>query len=166
MTAFLEWNMGILTVLAEHRTAILDWFFAAFTWLGSEYVVIVTVCLLFLCIDKRLGYRMAFVFFLSSALVQGLKVLCRIDRPWVLAERDYPQYKDRYSPLELLGSKSGECPGASHGLFLPQRTHPEFSGALRYPCPAKQKNLGESRLVSDCVSGGFFQIVFRSAYAL
>ena len=95
MTAFLEWNMGILTVLAEHRTAILDWFFAAFTWLGSEYVVIVTVCLLFLCIDKRLGYRMAFVFFLSSALVQGLKVLCRIDRPWVLAERDWHKVSER-----------------------------------------------------------------------
>lgn len=107
MTAFLEWNMGILAVLAEHRTAVLDWFFSAFTWLGSEYVVIVAVCLLFLCVDKRLGYRLAFVFFLSSAMVQGLKVLCRIDRPWVLVERDYPQYKDRYRPLELLGSKSG-----------------------------------------------------------
>ncbi len=151
MTAFLEWNMGILAVLAEHRTAILDWFFAAFTWLGSEYVVIVAVCLLFLCIDKRLGYRMAFVFFLSSALVQSLKVLCRIDRPWVLAERDYPQYKDRYSPLELLGSKSGAT-----GYSFPSG-HTQSSLALYGTLALQNKKIW--------VKAGLFLVAFLVAFS-
>lgn len=107
MSGFWEWNLTFLTVLAEHRTAFLDVFFAVVTFLGSEYMMIAAVCLLYLCIDKKLAYRLGMVFFASSALVQALKLTFRIERPWVLIERDFPHLANRYSTVEILGAKAG-----------------------------------------------------------
>lgn len=107
MNGFWEWNLTFLTVLAEHRTAFFDAFFAVFTWLGSEYVMIAAVCLLYLCIDKKLAYKVGMVFFASTAMVQVLKLAFRIERPWVLIQRHFPELEGRYSAVELLGAKAG-----------------------------------------------------------
>ncbi len=107
MNGFWEWNLTVLTVLAEHRTAFLTAVMSALTWLGSEYVMIAVVCLLYLCIDKKLSYKLGLIFFASSALTQVLKLAFRIERPWILIEKHFPSLQDRYSTVEMLGAKSG-----------------------------------------------------------
>jgi len=46
-------------------------------------ILIVVFCLLFWCINKKIGYVIGIVFFLSALIVQGMKATFRVDRPWV-----------------------------------------------------------------------------------
>lgn len=101
---FWELNLQFLVLLAEHRTAFFDWFFAAITWLGSEYVVIGVLAVYYLLIDKKKAYKLGFVFLLSSGVVQFLKIICRIPRPWILI-KEHP-VEGNYSVLDKLGSVS------------------------------------------------------------
>lgn len=61
----------------------LDQFFLFLTWLGEQTLVIAVICLLYWCINKRLAYKICFSFFTSGLLVQTLKIICRVPRPWV-----------------------------------------------------------------------------------
>ncbi len=78
--------MDFLRSLAEIRTPFLNELFLILTKLGEEVVLFLVLCIIFWCLDKKLAYRMGFAFLLSSLFVQGLKITCRIDRPWVLDE--------------------------------------------------------------------------------
>lgn len=68
------------------RTAINLWI----TELGSETVVIGLVCLLYWCINKKFGYRIAFVYFVSGLVVQTAKVLFKVPRPWIQSKTIAP----------------------------------------------------------------------------
>lgn len=107
MTQFLEWNLKILTYLAEHRSEILTTVLAILTYLGSEYVMIGLISLIFLCFNKKAAYRIALSFFGSGAIVQIVKLTCRIERPWTLVQNDFPQYQGRFSVADKFGAKSG-----------------------------------------------------------
>ena len=99
---FWELNLQFLTILAEHRTALFDWFFAGVTWLGAEYVVVAVLAIYYLLIDKKTAYKLGCSFMLSSVIVQFVKIICRIPRPWDLI-RDHP-VEGNYRPLNLLKS--------------------------------------------------------------
>ncbi len=66
------------------RTAAGTTFFSFITLFGEELVMIAVLCLLYWCVDKRLGYRIGFSYFLSGLCVQTLKITFKIPRPWVL----------------------------------------------------------------------------------
>ena len=65
------------------RTPFLDFFFSWVTRLGEETILIVVFCLVFWCINKRTGYMVGISFFFSALLVQGMKIVFRVPRPWM-----------------------------------------------------------------------------------
>ncbi|MBE6642384.1 MAG: phosphatase PAP2 family protein [Ruminococcaceae bacterium] len=83
MTAFYELEMQYLHLLEKLRDIPgLNTFFELITELGFELIALGAICIIFWCIDKNFGYKMGFVYFASGMLVQGLKITCRVPRPW------------------------------------------------------------------------------------
>ncbi|MEG2234495.1 MAG: phosphatase PAP2 family protein [Oscillospiraceae bacterium] len=76
--------MSFLWALSEYRTPFLNGLFKFCTLFGEETIAIALICVLFWCVDKNLAYIIGFSYFLSGLLVQGLKITCKIDRPWIL----------------------------------------------------------------------------------
>ncbi len=76
--------MNLLYSLAEIRTPFWDKLLQLFTRLGEESVIIVLFVLLYWCVNKRLAYIVGLGFFISGLSVQALKVVFRIDRPWII----------------------------------------------------------------------------------
>ena len=76
--------MDFLYLLENIRCAFLDGFMNVITYLGDEYAFLVLAMVMFWCIDKFQGYYLLFVGFIGTQLNQLLKVVFRIDRPWVL----------------------------------------------------------------------------------
>ena len=79
----MEWQMNVLRAIAEIRNPVLDAFFGAITYLGSEIGLIIVALIFFWCLDKRQGYYLFTVGFVGTILNQFLKLAFRIDRPWV-----------------------------------------------------------------------------------
>ena len=88
--------MKFLWFLSEYRTEFLDHVVQFLTRFGEETALIILICIIYWCINKRLGCEMGFSFCLSGLLVQGLKIIFRIDRPWILD----PNFKPVDSAIE------------------------------------------------------------------
>ena len=65
--------MEILHFIAQYRTPFFDTLFQAITLFAQETLVVVIICWLYWCLDKRKAYILGFTYFLSGLLVQGLK---------------------------------------------------------------------------------------------
>lgn len=76
--------MEFLNLLAQYRILLGDAFFQAITLLAQETFVVVVICWLFWCSNKKLAYCLGFTYFSSGLLVQGLKITFRVPRPWLL----------------------------------------------------------------------------------
>ena len=76
--------MELLRVLEGIRSPILDSLFSLITFLGEETVVIVLLCLIYWCLNKRIAYVIGIVYFFSGLAVQSLKICFQIDRPWII----------------------------------------------------------------------------------
>lgn len=76
--------MDILNFIAQYRCPALDTFFQAATYLAQEILVVVIICWIYWCCNKKTAYTLGFTYFISGLLVQGLKITFRIPRPWVL----------------------------------------------------------------------------------
>lgn len=81
--------MTFLEFLAQYRTSVGNLFFQSVTYLAQEVFVIVVICWMYWCSNKKLAYTLGFSYFISGLLVQGLKITFRIPRPWILN----PQFK-------------------------------------------------------------------------
>ena len=107
--------MSVLYFFESIRCPVLDFFFGAITYLGSEIGLIVLALLFFWCIDKREGYYLFLVGFIGTLFNQFLKILCRVPRPWVLD----PTFRPVESAIE--GATGYSFPSghtqASVGLF-------------------------------------------------
>lgn len=76
--------MGFLGLLEGIRSPFLNTIFGLITQLGEETVAIVILCAIFWCISKRTAYVIGISYFLSGLTVQGMKIIFRIDRPWII----------------------------------------------------------------------------------
>ncbi len=76
-------EMQILKALESIRSPLLDKLMQALTFLGEETVFMVLAIVLFWCVDKWKGYYLLSVSFVGTILSQGLKLICRVPRPWV-----------------------------------------------------------------------------------
>ena len=76
--------MAFLHFLETVRTPFLDALFLALTRLGDETVFIAAALLIFWCIDKRGGYFVLTVGFFGIVANETLKLIFRVQRPWVL----------------------------------------------------------------------------------
>jgi len=75
--------MEFLRMLESIRSPFLDTVFGLITRLGEETVAIVVLCAIFWCISKRVAYGIGIAYFLSGLTVQGMKIIFRIERPWI-----------------------------------------------------------------------------------
>lgn len=75
--------MELLYWFEAIRTPILDGFFSAITYLGSELVFMVLALAIYWCVSKSRGLYLLSVGCLGTTLNQFLKITCRIPRPWV-----------------------------------------------------------------------------------
>ena len=94
--------MDFLLWLQNHRTPVLDKIMSILTYLGSEYVILAVLCILFWCVNKKTAYKTCFSFFLSGLAVHGLKMICRVERPFVRDNR-----------LHVVESAAGDATGYS-----------------------------------------------------
>ena len=82
--------MDFLYWLQNLRNPVLDAIMAVLTNFGSEILVIGVLCIFYWCLDKKTAHKLCFTYFISGLAVQGLKIACRIERPWVKDSRLYP----------------------------------------------------------------------------
>lgn len=82
--------MDFLYTLQNLRNPVLDAIMLFFTYFGDEILVIGILCVTYWCINKKLAYKVCFTYFISGLLVQGLKIVFRVDRPWVRDSRLTP----------------------------------------------------------------------------
>ena len=92
----MEAAITFLKNLAKIRSPILDTVIQLVTRLGEELVIFAVICIFYWCISKNVAYRLGFTFFASGIAVQGLKVTCKINRPWVID----PNFKPVGSAIE------------------------------------------------------------------
>jgi len=81
--------MEFLYMLEGLRNPILNALFLFITKLGEQEILILLFCITFWCINKRKAYVMGMAFFVSGLMVQGLKIIFRVPRPWVA----YPEFR-------------------------------------------------------------------------
>jgi len=76
--------MELLRWLAEYRSDVMDKVFLFISEIATETLAILIICLIFWCIKKKTGLTIAFGWFLTAILVQGMKIIFRVERPWIL----------------------------------------------------------------------------------
>ena len=75
--------MQLLYALAELRTPFLDAVLGALTNCGGELVFMAAAIIVFWCVSKSCGYYMRTGGFVGTSVIQFLKLVFRIPRPWV-----------------------------------------------------------------------------------
>ena len=75
--------MDFLYMLESIRTPFLDQFFSLITHFGSETLFLAIAIIVFWCVSKKNGYYLMTVGFFGTIISEGLKLICRIPRPWV-----------------------------------------------------------------------------------
>ncbi len=78
--------MKFLYFLESIRNPALDWFFSLITEIGGETTLLVLGFVFFWCIDKKQGYFTLLCGLFGTVINQGLKLMCKIPRPWVIDE--------------------------------------------------------------------------------
>lgn len=76
--------INFLKALSEIRSPFLDTLIQLITRLGEEVVILGVICFFYWCLNKNTAYKLGFIFFTSGMIVQGLKITCKIDRPFVI----------------------------------------------------------------------------------
>jgi undecaprenyl-diphosphatase len=66
------------------------------TRLGEETLAIFLLCAVYWCISKKTAYVVGVAYFLSGLTVMGMKIIFRVDRPWVID----PSFKPVPSAIE------------------------------------------------------------------
>ena len=75
--------MEFLYLLEKLRTPWLTEIMLAVTELGGETAFLALALIVFWCVDKRRGYYLMSVGFITTICNQFLKMFCRVPRPWV-----------------------------------------------------------------------------------
>lgn len=75
--------MTLLKLLEHLRSPIFNTLNMVFTVMGEGLFFLIILCLIFWCIDKKLAYRICFIYILAGLAVQTLKITLRIDRPFI-----------------------------------------------------------------------------------
>lgn len=76
----LDWGVAVIAFL-QQASPILDLPFSAITWLGNVGFFAVALPILFWCVDRDLGLRVAYVFLLSAIVNALLKITFQQPRP-------------------------------------------------------------------------------------
>lgn len=76
------WEVEFLHALQTTRNGFTDTLWKGVSMLGEEIFVIAVIMFVYWCIDKRKGFKMMNVYFVSAAIVAGVKALVGRVRPF------------------------------------------------------------------------------------
>ena len=76
--------MQFLELLMKIRTPALDYFMLGISYIGTPVFITGLIVWIYLNINKRTAYGITLSFLVSGMICQGLKVIFRIPRPWIL----------------------------------------------------------------------------------
>ena len=107
--------MTVLHFFESIRSPFGDAFFGILTYLGDEIGMLAIALLFFWCLDKRSGYYLFLVGFVGTLCNQFLKLVFRVDRPWV-AHPDFTPVGSAIEAATGYSFPSGHTQ-ASVGLF-------------------------------------------------
>lgn len=74
--------MEIIKFIQSFSNPFLDNFFNYITMFGEETFILMTLTLIYWCIDKKYGYRLGFTYLLSMALNGVVKEIFKVPRPF------------------------------------------------------------------------------------
>ncbi len=78
----MNFDIGVNEALQRLSSPFFDFLNKAFSFLGTEYVLLAAALIIYWCFDKRYGYRFACVFFVGHTLSEVIKVLVARPRPY------------------------------------------------------------------------------------
>lgn len=84
MSGFMQWNIDVLYALASMRNDFLTVVMRVITLFGEEIVATLVLSFLYWCVNKRIAFGIGVAIFVSGNVVQGLKIIFRVPRPWNL----------------------------------------------------------------------------------
>lgn len=96
--------MAFLWTLSDLRTPLLERIMQIITYCGQDILILLVICTLYWCVNKRFAYLLGMNYFVAGLMVQSLKITLRIPRPWVLD----PHFKAVDSALS--GATGYSCP--------------------------------------------------------
>jgi len=102
-------GLDILVALERTRFPALNLFFEGITYLGAEEAYFVVFLVAYLCINRRLGFRLFLAFVISAYLMAVFKELWAVPRP-------YLQHPDLLHPLALSTAEGYSMP-SGHALL-------------------------------------------------
>ncbi len=102
-------GLDILAALESIRFPALNLFFEGITYLGAEEAYVVVFLVVYLCISRRLGFRLFLVFVISAYIIAVCKELWAVPRP-------YLQHPDLLHPLALSTAEGYSMP-SGHALL-------------------------------------------------
>ena len=76
--------------LQELRTPLLNKIAELITIMGEELFLIIVMCIVFWCVSREGGYKLLLSIILASAGNSALKMIFKVQRPWVKDERIIP----------------------------------------------------------------------------
>lgn len=82
--------MNLLWFLEGIRTPAGNDFFQFVTCFGQETFLLSVLCFFYWCYDKKFARRIGLTYFSSGLVVQNLKIIFRIPRPWILDPDFHP----------------------------------------------------------------------------
>ncbi len=88
--------MDFLRLLEGIRNPALDAIFSFFTSLAGETILLAVLCILFWCFNKKIAYFLGFVFMGAQLVVNNMKLIFKIERPWIID----PYFKPVSSAVE------------------------------------------------------------------
>lgn len=96
----MQWEADLLHAIQGVRNGFTDKFWTLVSFLGEEMFVIAVMMFVFWCVDKRKGFKFINIYFVSVAIVAGLKVLVHRVRP-------FNKYADN-NYVQSIGEKSSD----------------------------------------------------------
>lgn len=86
--------LDFLVWFQQFRNPVLDFLAEAITISAEENVILVAICIIYWCINKKAGYVIGLAVVLSSAVNSALKDIFKVIRPWNLDDRIIPIRKE------------------------------------------------------------------------
>ncbi len=80
-------DLDLLYFLQEARVPFVTLLMNGISYLAAEYITVLVICLFYWSLDKKLAYKISLSFLFGGVLVQGLKIVLKIPRPFVRDSR-------------------------------------------------------------------------------
>ncbi|MCK5129710.1 MAG: phosphatase PAP2 family protein [Clostridiales bacterium] len=82
--------INFLVFMQQFRNPVLDFIVEAITITAEETTLLIAICIIYWCINKKMGYVVAFAVVFSSCMNETIKEIFKVQRPWLLDGRIIP----------------------------------------------------------------------------